>query len=109
MQTTQSIENINNTINSNLCVIVYFSAPTCNVCYALKPKLLEALDSNFEDFKIESVDILKQEDIAPFFGVYAIPTFLIFLDGKEFFRKSRNISVSEVINEIKRPYEIMTS
>jgi len=90
-------------------VMVYFSAPTCNVCHALKPKLLEALESNFDDFKVESVDISTEEDIAPHFGVFAIPTVLIFLDGKEFLRKSRHMSVPEVIKEIKRPYEIMTS
>ena len=104
-----SIENINNTIKENLAVMVYFSAPTCNVCHALKPKLMEALDVNFKDFKVESVDISVEEDIAPHFGVFAIPTILVFLDGQEFLRKSRNMSVSEVIAEIKRPYEIMTS
>jgi len=105
----QTIQNIQNTINENLAVMVYFSAPTCNVCHALKPKLMEALESNFEDFKVESVDISVEEDIAPHFGVFAIPTVLVFLDGKEFLRKSRHMSVGEVINEIKRPYEIMTS
>ena len=69
----QSIENIQNTIKENLAVIVYFSAPTCNVCHALKQKLLEALDD------------------------------------KEFLRKSRHMSVGEVIDEIRRPYEIMKS
>ncbi|NOR57618.1 MAG: thioredoxin fold domain-containing protein [Sulfurimonas sp.] len=105
----QTIENINNTIQENMAVMVYFSAPSCNVCHALKPKLLEALDANFQDFKVESVDISETEDIAPFFNVYAIPTVLVFLDGKEFLRKSRHMSVDEVIREIKRPYEIMTS
>lgn len=105
----QTIENINNTIKENLCVMVYFSAPTCNVCHALKPKLFEALDANFKEFKVESVDISVEEDIAPHFGVFAIPTVLVFLDGKEFLRKSRHMSVGEVINEIKRLYEIMTS
>lgn len=105
----QTIENINNTIKENLAVMLYFSAPTCNVCHALKPKLLEALDANFEDFRVESVDISVDEDIAPHFGVFSIPTVLIFLDGKEFLRKSRNMSVNEVIKEIKRPYEIMMS
>ena len=105
----QTIENINKTIKENLAVMVYFSAPTCNVCHALKPKLLEALDANFEDFKVESVDISQTENIAPNFNVYSIPTVLVFLDGKEFLRKSRNMSVDEVIREIKRPYEIMTS
>ena len=105
----QNIENIENTIKENLCVMVYFSAPTCNVCHALKPKLLEALDTNFKEFVVESVDISKQEEIAPHFEVFAIPTVLIFLDGKEFLRKSRHMSVDEVIKEIQRPYDIMTS
>ncbi len=105
----QTIQDIQKTITENLAVMVYFSAPTCNVCHALKPKLLKALEDNFEDFKVQSVDISVNEDIAPHFGVFAIPTVLIFLDGKEFLRKSRNMSVDEVIREIKRPYEIMTS
>ncbi|MEA2091686.1 MAG: thioredoxin, partial [Campylobacterota bacterium] len=69
----------------------------------------DALDANFKDFRVESVDISKTEDIAPFFNVYAIPTVLVFLESKEFLRKSRHMSVDEVIREIKRPYEIMTS
>ena len=105
----QTIENIEKTIKENLAVMVYFSAPTCNVCHALKPKLLEELDKNFSEFKIESVDISIEEDIAPHFGVYAIPTVLIYLDGKEFVRKSRHMSVHEVLEGIRRPYEIMTS
>ncbi len=105
----QTVENINNSIKENLAVMVYFSAPTCSVCHALKPKLIEAIDANFEDFRVESVDIYLNEDIAPYFNVYAIPTLLIFLDGKEFLRKSRHMSVQEVVREIKRPYDIMTS
>ena len=104
-----TIENIEKTIKENLAVMVYFSAPTCNVCHALKPKLLEALDANFKEFVVESVDISVEEDIAPHFDIFAIPTVLVLLDGKEFLRKSRHMSVDEVIREIKRPYDIMTS
>ena len=104
-----TIENIEKTIKENLAVMVYFSAPTCNVCHALKPKLLQALDANFKEFVIVSVDISVEEEIAPHFGVFSIPTVLIYLDSKEFLRKSRHMSVDEVIREIKRPYEIMTS
>ncbi|SFV74649.1 thioredoxin-like [hydrothermal vent metagenome] len=105
----QTIENIEKTIKENPAVMVYFSAPTCNVCHALKPKLLQALEENFKEFVVESVDISTEEDIAPHFGVFAIPTVLIFLDGREFLRKSRHMSVDEVMHEIKRPYEIMMS
>ncbi|WP_324172175.1 thioredoxin family protein [Sulfurimonas sp.] len=105
----QTIKNIQKCINENIAVMVYFSAPTCKICHALKPKLLQALDANFKEFKIQSVDISLTEEIAPYFGVYAIPSVLVFLDSKEFLRKSRHMSVDEVIREIKRPYEIMTS
>ena len=105
----QTIQNINKTIKENPAVMIYFSAPSCNVCHALKPKLLEAINHNFKEFKIQSVDISLDEDIAPHFGVFSIQTILIFLDSKEFLRKSRHMSVNEVIQDIKRPYELMMS
>jgi thioredoxin-like negative regulator of GroEL len=105
----QTLEDIKKTIEENLAVMVYFSAPTCNVCHALKPKLLEAIESNFDTFKIVSVDTSTNQEIAAHFSVFAIPTVLVFLDGREFLRKSRNMSVDEVVREIKRPYDIMTS
>jgi len=104
-----TIENIEKTIQENMAVMLYFSAPTCNVCHALKPKLLEAIDKNFQSFEIISIDVSQQQDIAAHFNVFAIPTLLIFLDGREFVRKSRHMSVDEVIADIKRPYEIMIS
>lgn len=106
MKTVDEIERI---IHENPAVMLYFSAPTCNVCHALKPKLFEAIESHFEKFVIASVDVSLSQDVAAHFNVFAIPTILILLEGKEFFRKSRNMSVNEVIREIQRPYEIMMS
>lgn len=105
----QNIEEIQNIVKEHPAVMLYFSAPTCNVCHALKPKLLEAIGKNFENFEVISVDTSTSQEIAAQFSVFAIPTVLIFLDGREFLRKSRHMSVDEVIKEIKRPYEIMMS
>ena len=105
----QTIENIDKIINENMAVMLYFSAPTCNVCHALKPKLLEAIDENFKEFEIVSVDTSVEQEVSAHFSVFAIPTVLVFLDGREFLRKSRHMSIGEVVSEIKRPYEIMTS
>ncbi len=104
-----TIENIQQSIKENLAVMLYFSAPTCNVCHALKPKLLEAINTNFKTFEIVSIDVSQEQELAAHFNVFAIPTVLIFLDGREFIRKSRHMSVDELIREIKRPYDIMTS
>ncbi|MBA1432737.1 MAG: thioredoxin family protein [Epsilonproteobacteria bacterium] len=104
-----TIENIEKTIKENMAVMLYFSAPTCNVCHALKPKLLEAIEANFQAFEIISIDVSSEQETAAHFNVFAIPTVLIFLDGREFVRKSRHMSVDELVREIKRPYEIMIS
>ena len=102
-------EAIDQRLRSELAIALYFSAPTCNVCHALKPKLLAAFEENFPQLQVISIDISENPKIASHFSVFAIPTLLVFLDGKEFLRKSRHMSVGEVVNEIKRPYDMMTS
>jgi len=104
-----SIETIDKRVKTELAVGLYFSAPTCNVCHALKPKLLTAFEANFSQLNIISIDISETPEIASHFGVFTIPTLLVYLDGKEFLRKSRHMSVDQVVAEIKRPYDIMTS
>jgi len=103
------IETIEQTLRSELAVGLYFSAPTCNVCHALKPKLLTAFEAELPLLQVISIDISETPEIASHFGVFAIPTLLVYLDGKEFLRKSRHMSVDQVVGEIKRPYDIMTS
>lgn len=103
----QTLELLNQTLNTNDAVMLYFSAPTCNVCHALKPKLVEAIRTEFPTFVIESIDIAETPEIASHFTVFTIPTVLIFFQGREFLRKSRHMSVGEVISDIRRPYSLM--
>ena len=103
----QTLEQINHTLQNNDAVMLYFSAPGCNVCHALRPKLTEAVMEAYPAFVMESIDISETPDIASAFGVFAIPTVLVFFQGREFFRKSRHMSVGEVLSDIRRPYELM--
>lgn len=103
----QTLETINQTLQTNDAVMLYFSAPSCNVCHALKPKLVEAITAEFPIFVIESIDISETPEIASHFSVFAIPTVLIFFQGREFLRKSRHMSVGEVVEDIRRPYTLM--
>jgi thioredoxin-like negative regulator of GroEL len=103
----QTLETINQTLQSNDAVMLYFSAPSCNVCHALKPKLIEAIFNDFPTFVIESIDISETPEISSHFSVFAIPTVLIFFQGREFLRKSRHMSVGEVVEDIRRPYNLM--
>ena len=103
------LETINETLRQKPAVALYFSAPSCNVCHALKPKLLSAFEKNFKELEVISIDVSEDQAVAAHFSVFAIPTLIVFLDGREFVRKSRHMSVDEVVEEIRRPYEIMFS
>jgi thioredoxin-like negative regulator of GroEL len=105
----QNYEDIQKLIQQTPALFLYFSSPTCNVCHALKPKLFLALKENFEKIEILCIDVSKEVEIAAQFSVFSLPTVIFFLDGKEFLRKSRNMSVQEVIQEIQRPYSILFS
>jgi len=98
---------IKETIREKPAVGLYFSAPTCNVCHALKPKLFEALQTNFSELELISIDISEDQAVAANYNVFAIPTLVVFLDGREFIRKTRHMSVDAVVREIERPYKIM--
>lgn len=104
-----NLETIRETIQAKPAVMLYFSSPQCGVCHVLKPKLFEAVASEFDAFEVIDVDISLEPEVGSHYSVFAAPTVIVFLDGREFLRKTRNMSVSEVINEIRRPYDIMMS
>lgn len=102
-----TIESIQNTISDTPALMLYFTASGCGVCQALKPKLFYAISAHFDPFETETIDIAEKPEIAAHFGVFTIPTVLIFLGGKEFLRKSRHMSVDEIIEQIERPHRLM--
>ena len=61
----------------------------------------------FLTFKIEGIDISQTPDISAYYSVFTVPTVLIFFEGREFLRKSRNMSVAEITDAIRRPYNLM--
>ncbi len=96
-------------IHEKVGVLVYFSTPTCNVCHALKPKIKEEFAKHFPQIEQVFIDSTKAPQIPASLQIFSVPTILVYLDGKEFARESRNVSVPLLIEKIKRPYEIMTS
>ena len=104
-----SLQIVQESIQKEMAVALYFSAKGCNVCHALKPKLFDALAKNFSTMRIISIDIEEQPDIAPHYNVFSIPTLIVFLDSKEFLRKSRLMSIDDIVQTLQRPYEIMMS
>lgn len=105
--TMPGLSEIHRIIRTHPAVMLFFSAPDCGVCHALKPKLQDALAASFPAFEFLTLDISSHPDIAARYGVFTVPTVVTYLGGKEFFRKSRNMSVPALIEEIRRPYEVL--
>ena len=88
-------------------LLAYFSTENCNICKVLKPKIAELIQTEFPKIKLIYIksDILPE--VAAQNQVFAAPTILVFFEGKEYIRKSRNIGISELQKEIERPYSMM--
>ncbi len=104
-----SIDEVTQIIREEIGVLFYFSTPTCNVCHALRPKINQAFEENFPQIKQYFIDSSITPEIPAHFNIFSVPTILVFLDGKEFARESRNVSVNQLIKKIERPYSMMTS
>lgn len=104
-----TLEEIEEIIHNELGVLLYFSTPTCNVCHALKPKIIDAFSEHFPKIGQYFIDASVSPEIPASLQIFSVPTIVIYLDGKEFARESRNVSVGELVHKIARPYEMMTS
>ena len=91
-------------IKNNEAALIYFSTDQCNVCKILKPKVIELIRAEFSKIKMAYVNSEKLPEVAAQNGVFSVPTILLYINGNEFIRKSRNINLSEFRSEIERPY-----
>ena len=106
-QTLDSLEQLQQAITEHDGVLVYFSTPQCNVCKVLRPKLMDLMQEHYPDIICFYVDSTILPEVSGQFSVFTVPTVLLFLDGKEFTRKSRNFSPMQLMQEIQRPWDMM--
>jgi thioredoxin-like negative regulator of GroEL len=98
---------LNNIIQDNKACLIYFSGENCGVCKALQPKIKDTFNKNYPLIKQYHLDIEEYKEFAISLNVFSMPTILVFLDGKEFIRKNRNMSVDGLIEDLKRPYRLL--
>lgn len=87
---------------------VYFSGPDCGVCNILKPKLMQLFADEFPALAIAELDCSRNRDLAAAQSVFAIPTLLLYIDGRESFRFVRSFSPAQVRDSLRRPYDLFT-
>ncbi len=96
-------------MKSNSAALIYYSTPECNVCKVLKPKTLEFINKNFPLIKPAYVDCEKSKELAAQNSVFTVPVIIVYFEGKEFVRKTRNFNFSELYEELNRTYSLLFS
>ena len=69
-------------LNSSIPVLVDFNANWCGPCRMLRP-ILEEISNDRSSFKIASLNIDDEEELALRYNVSSIPCLVLFKDGKE--------------------------
>jgi thioredoxin-like negative regulator of GroEL len=90
-----SNENYLKKIKKTPYLLAYFSYPECQVCKVLKPKVQELL-TRYPDFEFAYIDINQNPIFKGQYMVFAVPTIILFNQGRELQRFSRNFSLLEL-------------
>ncbi len=88
-------------------VLGYFSHERCSVCRVLKPKVEALLKEKFPNIKQLYCDVENSPKIAASHTVFTVPTILVWIEGKETYRLSRNIGLGELQQKLERPYNLI--
>jgi thioredoxin 1 len=103
---TASENNFEKLINEKRGVVLYFATNSCSVGEALEPKVRSLLIEKFPKLIFYFVDMNAEPEFSAKHQVFVEPTILLFIDGKEFLRKSRHIGVGELELAVERLYQL---
>ena len=92
---------------TNKAVCFYLSTPECNVCKVLKPKVIDMIENDFAEINFCYVDLNEAKEISGQLSVFSVPTILVYFEGKETIRASRNMHIEELREQIERYYKMI--
>lgn len=96
-------------IANDEALIAYFYSDNCAPCISLRPKVKEMIEKDYPKMKLYFIHSEKYPEMRSEFGIFSNPTLLVYFDKKEYLRKSKYVSISELKQGIQRLYEMMFS
>lgn len=88
-------------INGNKPVVVDFFATWCGPCKMMEPVLKQLKEKIGEQATILKMDIDKNPAYANRYGIQAVPTVIVFKEGKIVWRKTGVANVNELLQQLK--------
>lgn len=93
-------ENFKEEVASEQKTLVDFWTPWCGPCKMLSP-IVDEIAETATDFKVGKVNVDEQTDIAREFSIAAIPTLLVFRNGKVINKSVGLLTKDEVLDLLK--------
>lgn len=106
MVNIETMEQINEAVNNDEIVMLYFGMDSCGVCVDLLPKVEESMEK-YPEIKLYEIDARKDLKLSAEYDVFTVPVIVIYVQGKETIREARHISVPELEKKIKRYYDMI--
>lgn len=94
-------------VKAHPAAVLYFSGEDCSVCHVLYPKVEAMLQERFPKVELARINCTAAPEAAAQFGVFAVPTVVIYFDGHEAQRFARNFSIGQLQDALERPYQML--
>ena len=96
------MENFFDIIGSKSLTLVDFYATWCGPCKAMHP-VLEQLKAQAGDrVRIIKLDVDRARSVAEQYGIMAVPTLMLFREGKVLWRQSGAMPLADLMNVIRQ-------
>ena len=107
MDLYNDVEKVKDIIEEEEIVLAYFTTTNCNLCKDLFPKIETMLEDYPKITGIKAESDIDQRIVGEY-KVFMVPTVILFIQGKETIRLSRNISIPELKSKIDRYCEMLS-
>ncbi|MBI9010601.1 MAG: thioredoxin family protein [Clostridiales bacterium] len=106
MKILNNLKEVQNIISNNTMVLTYFTSSDCNLCKDLFPKVKRMLEEFPNVVAIRS-EVDEELGLVGTYNVFTIPTIILFIEGKETIRRSRQIGIKEFSDAMNRYYSMI--
>lgn len=89
-----TLQEIEQKVNEKPVVVTYFSHDECNVCKVLRPQVKDMVE-RFTQADFVYVNTKESPEASGQHMVFAVPTIIVFYEGREARRFSRHFSMQD--------------
>ncbi len=102
METVIEEKDFQNIIENYEMVVTYFSGAQCSVCNVVKAKIEELISTNYPEIKLIEVPSEQAPELVGKYTVFSVPLIIFWIEGREYIREIRNISIGDFKNKIDK-------